>query len=106
MFKYLLNGVLRLSEKYELKRKINSFFNRIYFLTYLENGIDMEVLKICNIEEISSLLSPLNLGSRIKFKRKLEEFQKGSVWVEICTEVSYRYHSFICFRSAILIKCQ
>ncbi|GBM82753.1 hypothetical protein AVEN_154065-1 [Araneus ventricosus] len=54
---------------------------------FTENGINMEVLKICSIEDISSLLSPLNLGSKIIFKRKLEEFQKGAVWMENCSEV-------------------
>lgn len=56
---------------------------------YLENGMNIEVLKICRIEDLSSLLCSLNMGSRIIFKRKLEEFQKGSVWVEVISEVCY-----------------
>ncbi|KAG8184367.1 hypothetical protein JTE90_006770 [Oedothorax gibbosus] len=51
---------------------------------FIENGINMEVLKICRFEDISSLLSPLSLGSKILFKRKL-----GRISERICLGGNY-----------------
>ncbi|XP_046403289.1 uncharacterized protein LOC124168928 [Ischnura elegans] len=54
---------------------------------FIDNGIDIGILKICQYEQIEILLSDLNLGQKIIFKRNFEAW-KGYIPIVIYSEVA------------------